>query len=70
MKTYKKFISEKYLKIAKAAFNSKVVKSLFKDSLKKANQLPREIPNALKTVSTGPFPKSDVMIVLVLLLTS
>ena len=61
MKTYKEFISEKYLKIAKAAFNSKVVKSLFKDSLKKANQLPREIPNALKTVSTGPFPKSDVI---------
>jgi len=61
MKTYKEFISEKYLKIAKAAFNSKVVKSLFKDSLKKANQLPREIPNALKTVSTGPFPKSDII---------
>ena len=62
MKTYKEFIlSEKYLKIAKATFNSKVVKSLFKDSLKKANQLPREIPNALKTVSTGPFPKSDVI---------
>ena len=57
MKTYKEFISEGKLKIAKAVFNSKVVKSLFKDSLKKANQLPREIPNALKTVSTGPFPK-------------
>ena len=61
MKTYKEFISEKYLKIAKAAFNSKVVKSLFKDSLKNANQLPREIPNALKKVSTGPFSKSDVI---------
>ena len=61
MKTYKEFISEGKLKIAKAVFNSKVVKSLFKDSLRKANQLPREIPNALKTVSTGPFPKSDVI---------
>ena len=57
MKTYKEFISEGKLKIAKAVFNSKVVKSLFKDSLKKANQLPREIPNALKTVSAGPFAK-------------
>ena len=61
MKTYKEFISEGKLKIAKAVFNSKVVKSLFKDSLKKANQLPREIPNALKTVSTGPFSKSDII---------
>ena len=57
MKTYKVFISEGKLKIAKAVFNSKVVKSLFIDSLKRANQLPREIPNALKTVSTGPFSK-------------
>ena len=61
MKTYEEFISESKLKIAKAAFNSKVVKSLFKDSLRKANQLPREIPNALKTVSTGPFSKSDII---------
>ena len=58
MKTYKEFISEKYLKIAKAAFNSKVVKSLFKDSLKRTNQLPREIPKSMKSVSTGPFPKN------------
>ena len=63
MKTYKEFISEiylseKYLKIAKSAFNSKVVKSLFKDSLKRANQLPREIPKSMKSVSTGPFPKN------------
>ena len=61
MKTYKEFISEGKVKIAKAIFNSKVVKSLFKDSLRKANQLPREIPNALKTVSTGPFSKSDII---------
>ena len=61
MKTYKEFISEGKLKIAKVVFNSQVVKSLFKDSLKRANQLPREIPNAMKTVSTGPFPKSDII---------
>ena len=66
MKTYKEFISESRLisenplKIAKAAFNSKVVKSLYKDSLKKANELPREIPNRMKSVSTGPFPKSEI----------
>jgi len=66
MKTYKEFISESRLisenplKIAKAAFNSKVIKSLFKDSLRKANQLPREIPNRMKSVSTGPFPKSEI----------
>ena len=58
MKTYKEFISEGKVKIAKAIFNSKVVKDLFKKSLTKANKLPREIPNAMKTVSTGPFPKS------------
>ena len=66
MKTYKEFISESrlisenLLKIAKAAFNSKVVKSLYKDSLKKANELPRGIPNRMKSVSTGPFPKSEI----------
>ena len=66
MKTYKEFISESRLisenplKIAKAVFNSKVVKSLSKDSLRKANQLPREIPNRMKSVSTGPFPKSEI----------
>ena len=66
MKTYKEFISEsrliseKLLKIAKAAFNSKVVKSLYQDSLKKANELPRGIPNRMKSVSTGPFPKSEI----------
>ena len=60
MKTYKEFISESKLKIAKAAFNSKVVKSLFKDSLRKANQLPRGIPDSMKMVSTGPFSKSDI----------
>ena len=66
MKTYKEFISEsrfvseKFLKIAKAAFNSKVVKSLSKDSLTKANELPRGIPNRMKSVSTGPFPKSEI----------
>tara|TARA_B100000424_G_scaffold183962_1_gene142608 strand:+ start:30 stop:602 length:573 start_codon:yes stop_codon:yes gene_type:complete len=66
MKTYKEFISESRLisenplKIAKAAFNSKVVKSLYKDSLKKANELPRGIPNRMKSVSTGPFPKSEI----------
>ncbi len=58
MKTYKEFISEGKVKIAKAIFNSKVVKDLFKKSLTKANKLPREIPNAMKTVNTGPFPKS------------
>ena len=58
MKTYKEFISEGKVKIAKAIFNSKVVKDLFKKSLTKANQLPREIPNSMKTVSTGPFPKN------------
>ena len=57
MKTYKEFISEDKVKIAKAIFNSKVVKDLFKKSLTKANKLPREVPNAMKTVSTGPFPK-------------
>ena len=61
MKTYKEFVSEGKVKIAKAVFNSKVIKSLFKDSLRGANQLPREIPNAMKTVSTGPFPKSDII---------
>tara|TARA_B100001113_G_C20822597_1_gene497435 strand:- start:44 stop:643 length:600 start_codon:yes stop_codon:yes gene_type:complete len=66
MKTYKefmsesRFISEKFLKIAKAAFNDKVVKSLSKDSLRMANELPREIPNSMRTVSTGPFPKSEI----------
>ena len=66
MKTYKEFISESrlisenLLKIAKAAFNSKVVKSLYKDSLRKANELPRGIPNRMKSVSTGPFPKSEI----------
>ena len=66
MKTYKEFMSESrliseiYLKTAKAAFNSKVVKSLYKDSLKKANELPRGIPNRMKSVSTGPFPKSEI----------
>ena len=66
MKTYKEFISEsrfvseKFLKIAKAAFNSKVVKSLSKDSLTKANELPRGIPNRMKSVDTGPFPKSEI----------
>jgi len=60
MKTYKEFISEGKVKIAKAIFNSKVVKSLYKDSLKKANELPREIPNRMKSVSTGPFPKSEI----------
>ena len=66
MKTYKEFMSESrliseiYLKTAKAAFNSKVVKSLSKDSLRKANELPREIPNRMKSVSTGPFPKSEI----------
>ena len=29
-----------------------------RQSLTNANKLPREIPNAMKTVSTGPFPKS------------
>ena len=58
MKTYKEFISEGKVKIAKEIFTSKVVKDLFKKSLTKANKLPREIPNAMKTVSTGPFPKS------------
>ena len=66
MKTYKefmsesRFISEKFLKIAKAAFNDKVVKSLSKDSLRRANELPREIPNSMRTVSTGPFPRSEI----------
>ena len=66
MKTYKEFISEsrfvseKFLNIAKAAFNDKVVKSLSKDSLRRANELPREIPNRMKSVSTGPFPKSEI----------
>ena len=66
MKTYKefmsesRFISEKFLKIAKAAFNDKVVKSLSKDSLRRANELPREIPNSMKSVSTGPFPRSEI----------
>ncbi len=58
MKTYKEFMSEGKVKIAKAIFNSKVVKDLFKKSLTKANKLPREIPNSMKTVSTGPFPKN------------
>ena len=31
-------------------FNSKVVKDLFKKSLTKANKLPREIPNSMKTI--------------------
>ena len=66
MKTYKefmsesRFISEKFLKVAKAAFDSKVIKSLSKDSLRRANELPREIPNRMKSVSTGPFPKSEI----------
>ena len=66
MKTYKefmsesRFISEKFLKVAKAAFNSKVIKSLSKDSLRRANELPRGIPNRMKSVSTGPFPKSEI----------
>ena len=66
MKTYKEFISESRLisenplKIAKTVFNREVVKSLSKDSLRKANQLPREIPNRMKIVSTGPFPKSEI----------
>ena len=66
MKTYKefmsesRFISEKFLKIAKAVFNDKVVKSLSKDSLRRANELPREIPNRMKSVSTGPFPKDEI----------
>ena len=66
MKTYKEFISESRLisehplKIAKAAFNSKVIKSLSKDSLRKANELPREIPNRMKSVDTGPFPKREI----------
>ncbi len=66
MKTYKefmsesRFISEKFLNIAKAAFNDKVVKSLSKDSLRRANELPREIPNSMKSVSTGPFPKDEI----------
>ena len=66
MKTYKEFISEsrfvseKFLNIAKAAFNDKVVKSLSKDSLRRANELPREIPNSMRTVSTGPFPRSEI----------
>ena len=66
MKTYKEYMSESrliseiYLKTAKAAFNREVVKSLSKDSLRKANQLPREIPNRMKIVSTGPFPKSEI----------
>ena len=66
MKTYKefmsesRFISEKFLKIAKAAFNDKVVKSLSQDSLRRANELPREIPNSMRTVSTGPFPRSEI----------
>ena len=55
-----RFISEKFLKIAKAAFNDKVVKSLSKDSLRRANELPREIPNSMRTVSTGPFPRSEI----------
>ena len=58
MKTYKEFMSEGKVKIAKAIFNSKVVKDLFKKSLTKANKLPREIPNSIKTVSTGPFAKN------------
>ncbi len=66
MKTYKefmsesKFISEKFLKPAKAAFNRKVIKSLEQDSLRKANELPREIPNRMKSVETGPFPKREI----------
>ena len=60
MKTYKEFMSEGKVKIAKAIFNSKVVKDLFKKSLTKANKLPREIPNSMKTVSTGPFPKNMI----------
>ena len=60
MKTYKEFISEGKVKIAKAIFNSKVVKSLFKDSLRGANQLPREIPKSMKIVNTGPFPKKVI----------
>ena len=66
MKTYKEFISEsrfvseKFLNIAKAAFNDKVVKSLSKDSLTRTNELPREIPNRMKSVSTGPFPKDEI----------
>ena len=66
MKTYKEFISEsrfvseKFLNIAKATFNDKVVKSLSKDSLRRANELPREIPNSMRTVSTGPFPRSEI----------
>ena len=60
MKTYKEFISEGKVKIAKAIFNSKVIKSLFKDSLRGANQLPREIPNSMKIVNTGPFPKKVI----------
>ena len=66
MKTYKefmsesRFISEKFLKIAKAAFNDKVVKKLSKDSLRRANELPREIPNRMKSVDTGPFPKREI----------
>ena len=60
MKTYKEFISEGKLKIAKVVFNSQVVKSLFKDSLRGANQLPREIPKSMKIVNTGPFPKNVI----------
>ena len=48
MKTYKEFMSEGKVKIAKAIFNSKVVKDLFKKSLTKANKLPREIPNSMR----------------------
>ena len=62
MKTFQEFIVEiKKFKIAKQVFNSKVIKSLFDDSLKKANELPREIPNSMKMVSTGPFSKSDII---------
>ena len=61
MKTFQQFMVEiRKFKIAKDAFNNKVVKNLSKDSLKAANELPRGIPSSMKRVSTGPFPKREI----------